>query len=143
MKKLVINVLDGRFIAAYNDEGLLVYFEVVQMPSEERVKLLFFSDKVFPSTNEMLLHITARNRGKVSFHAVPEDLSFERFWNDYGYKVGKKDRVSKLWSAMNEADKSKALLAIPRYKLWLSQRSIEMVYPETFLSQRRWENDYR
>jgi hypothetical protein len=74
---------------------------------------------------------------------IEEDLSFERFWNDYGYKVGKKERCQMLWRILSDADKSSCLKAIKKYNRWLLDKNIDRVYPETFLSQRRWENEFK
>lgn len=74
---------------------------------------------------------------------VPEDLSFERFWTDYNYKIGNKKRAEKLWCELTEADKITALNSIPKYLNFLQRKSnIERLYPETFLSQRRFENQF-
>ena len=79
---------------------------------------------------------------KVKITKQPEDLSFERFWNLYAYKVGKIDRCKKLWSALTDAEKSLNLRQIPKYNNWLSGKSIDKAYPSTWLSERRWENEY-
>jgi len=70
------------------------------------------------------------------------DLSFERFWNLYGYKVGAKDRVKKKWERLPEGEKILALGSIPRYRRFTEQKHIDMTYPETYIDQRRWENEY-
>lgn len=70
------------------------------------------------------------------------DYSFERFWNLYGYKVGNKDRVKKKWDRLPEGEKILALGSIPRYRRFTESKHIEMTYPETYIDQRRWENEY-
>jgi hypothetical protein len=75
---------------------------------------------------------------------IPEDLSFERFWNEYKNKVGNTKRAKKLWSELSEADKIKVFEAIPKYRSYLQRNpNLTMLYPETFLFQRRFENQYR
>ena len=74
---------------------------------------------------------------------VEADLSFDRFWNSYGYKVGKKQKAIKLWEAMTEEERVLCLKAVPKYRYWLAQKTnMEQKYPEGFLSERRWENTY-
>lgn len=80
---------------------------------------------------------------KVQVFPVPENLSFERFWDEYDHKVGKKVRAHKLWDALSDSDRLNCFKAIPRYKFWLAHKNIEKLYPETFLSQRRWENEFK
>ncbi len=82
--------------------------------------------------------------GRIKVTEMPPDLSFVRFWEVYGYKVGKKEKVIQLWQALSDEDRAKCLLKIPIYKQWLAQKpNMERLYPQTFLSQRRWENDFR
>jgi hypothetical protein len=81
--------------------------------------------------------------GKLKMESVPTDLSFEAFWNAYGNKIGKKTRSQELWKLLSDADKQAALIGVKKYKQWKHQNpSVQMLYPETFLSQRRFENEY-
>ncbi|MDD2962548.1 MAG: hypothetical protein PHQ65_12005 [Bacteroidales bacterium] len=74
---------------------------------------------------------------------VPQDLSFEAFWLRYNYKVGKKERAKKLWQSMTDDEHAAALLSIKKYNAYLiNHPTIERAYPETWLSQRRWENSF-
>ena len=70
------------------------------------------------------------------------DYGFERFWGLYDYKVGNKARVAKKWNALPEGERILALAAIPRYRRFAEQKKIDRVYPETYIDQRRWENEY-
>lgn len=93
---------------------------------------------------EMSGLLAQSNNAKITINAILEDLSFERFWEEYGYKIGKKSRVQLLWSNLSDKDKSKCLLALPRYNYFLAnQKGIARLYPETFLSQRRFENEFK
>lgn len=73
---------------------------------------------------------------------IPEDLSFARFWCDYDYKVGNKARAQKLYDELSDADKMLALRRIAIYDDFVKIKKIGKVYPETYLSQRRFENDF-
>ena len=74
---------------------------------------------------------------------VPQDLSFEAFWTRYNYKVGKKERAKKLWQSMTDDEHAAALLSIQKYNAYLiNHPTLERAYPETWLSQRRWENTF-
>lgn len=70
------------------------------------------------------------------------DTSFDAFWNAYAYKVGNKTRVQKKWNAMKVSERILAIGAIPRYKRFADSKKIERVYPETYIDQRRWENEF-
>ena len=74
----------------------------------------------------------------------PTDLSFNAFWDAYGYKVGKRERAMKLWASMSDADKTKCLRSIPRYNQWLASKfNMERLYPETYLHQARYHNEFK
>ena len=86
--------------------------------------------------------------GQIGFlalvEAVPQDLSFTAFWEKYGYKIGNKTRAMKEWTALNTADRIKCLRAIPQYHQYLKNKpNIDRLYPETFLHQRRFENQFK
>ena len=70
------------------------------------------------------------------------DVSFDRFWNQYGYKVGNKARAAKLWNALPEMERILALGAIAAQRRHSESRRTDMPYPETYLAQRRWENQF-
>ena len=85
----------------------------------------------------------ANSKGKIRLLQLPLDTSFETFWTQYANKVGKKERTTQLWKLLSDEDKSRALAGIKRYKNWLLQNpSVQMLYPETYISQKRWENEY-
>lgn len=71
---------------------------------------------------------------------VPISTEFKIFWDVYSYKVGNKKRAEAIWKKMNEADRVKALLAVPRYLAYLARRpQMDQAYAETWLAQERWE----
>lgn len=71
------------------------------------------------------------------------DTNFDTFWTMYANKVGKKERTQQLWKLLPDEDKHRALTGIKKYKNWLLQNpSVQMLYPETYISQKRWENEY-
>lgn len=82
--------------------------------------------------------------GAWDIQAVPQDLSFLVFWETYAHKIGDKTRTMKLWTALIEADRVKCLRAIPKYNQWLKLRpNMERLYPETFLKQERFRNEFK
>jgi len=75
---------------------------------------------------------------------VEQDLSFDVFWDRYDYKVGNKARARKLWDQLSNSDRMLAIRKIPVYDSFLiAKRNQDKVYPETFLSQRRFENNFK
>lgn len=86
----------------------------------------------------------ATNMVKFTVREVEQDLSFENFWNTYGYKVGNIPRTRKLWNALSDDEKIACFVGIRQYKYWLSLNSnTDHMFASTFLQQRRWENEYK
>lgn len=142
MEKFALTIAEGRYIIGFDEQQHLVFFHAETLPEDYRMHKRLLASGFFPLTKDHLLTLVQKNIGLMSLAGIQADLSFERFWSAYGNKVGRKDRAKKLWSLLSDTERNQVLLAIPRYKYWLSSRPIEMVYPETFLSQRRWENDF-
>ena len=75
-------------------------------------------------------------------HPVTPDLSFKKFWDTYGHKQGKKARAERLWKQLSLAEKAKAMAYIRTYDNFLyMNKGIAKAYPETYLNQKRWENE--
>jgi hypothetical protein len=127
-------------LAAY-ENGVLKSLEVVT-PGLTKTQVGWLKNTV-PADEQELPALT-NTYNFISIEKAPTDLSFNAFWELYAYKVGKKDRAIRLWQGLNEAERVKCLRSIPRYKMWLAQKqSIEMLYPETYLAQKRYENEFK
>lgn len=97
----------------------------------------------FPITLQRLNDMV-RKFPTIKAELVATDLSFENFWNSYDHKVGNKPRTLKLWDKMSDGQKLKALQTIPAYDYYLKVNpQIQRLYPETYLSQQRYETDYK
>ena len=70
------------------------------------------------------------------------DLSFACFWNTYAYKVGNKATVEKKWNALKPEDRLLALQGIVRQRRHSEPKHTDMPYPQTYIDQRRWENEF-
>ena len=73
-------------------------------------------------------------------NTTTQDLTFLRFWNAYGYKVGNKATVEKKWNALKPEDRLLALQGISRQRRHSESHKTDMPYPQTYIDQRRWEN---
>lgn len=130
---------DFECVFTYSENGLLKAFELrSEMSEKNHIAFLQYDF----SKQEALQKFASKNTNR-KLELVPEDLSFERFLETYNHKVGKKERAQKLWEALTTKEKITCLNTIPRYKAWLAFRNIETLYPETFLSQKRFQNEYR
>jgi hypothetical protein len=118
---------------------MLAGFEVEGFPTGEQLQWILSR---FPY-HESLLGELKRSLKQARIAKVEEDLSFDNFWNKYNYKVGNKKRAEKLWDQLSDADKAKVFTNINSYDNFLARRqNQEKLYPETYLSQRRFENSY-
>jgi hypothetical protein len=79
----------------------------------------------------------------VTMQLVPEDLTFERFWEEYGFKMGNKAKTERQYNELKEEEKVAIFKAIPKYLYWLSCGTVAQAMPSTWLNQRRWENDFK
>lgn len=70
------------------------------------------------------------------------DVSFERFWNLYGKKVGNKAGVEKKWGKLSWDERVMAIGCIGRMRRYYEKKGIDLPYPETYINQRRWENEF-
>ena len=72
------------------------------------------------------------------------EVSFEMFWDKYKKKVNQK-RCIPLWNKLSKTDKVKAYLGIDKYFKWLGRPDNQWrskLDPETYLRDRRWEDEY-
>ncbi|MDB9473478.1 MULTISPECIES: hypothetical protein [Nostocales] len=132
--------LDGECIIGFDQQRRVDFIELKGNFNE--IQYLFVFDKIIKLNEHEFIHFMEKYKG-ISLRKIKEDLSFERFYNCFANKVGNKKRAIKLWDAMTDGEKSECIASIPRYDRWLLQRqNIEKAYPETYLYQRRWENQF-
>lgn len=74
---------------------------------------------------------------------TPEPIGFTRFWDEYGYKVGKKACL-KLWEREGlERLTSQICQSIPAYDAHLAANPWKhKKHPHTFLNGAHWEDEY-
>lgn len=70
------------------------------------------------------------------------DVTFERFWNLYGKKVGNKAGVAKKWEKLSWEERVLAIGCIGRMRRYYEKKGLDLPYPETYINQRRWENEF-
>lgn len=66
---------------------------------------------------------------------------FEHFWKLYDYKKGKQKAYAK-WNKLSDADKQKAVDAIPAYKEDCARCKRDMQHPATYLYNHTFEDDF-
>ena len=130
--------IQGDVCFEFNPDGFLVSFNVNANISEDQLYWLLCRMPI----KEALIKDRLDNVENTKLSLVPDDLSFEAFWTAYMYKVGNKKRTEKLWNELDDGEKTKVFNHLPRYTYYLKTHTgISKAYPETFLSQRRFENE--
>lgn len=124
-------------VVEYNDSGSIIgltvnYGELEKVGIEHLVQHI-------PSKLVYLDHYRQLPNVKVS--EIPFDASFERFWDDYAVKAGNKQRSMRLWKALPEEERIKAIKNITVYDQFLLQNEgRQKKLPETYLNQQQWNN---
>jgi predicted HTH transcriptional regulator len=121
----------------YDFKGRLIFFEVAgdDLTDQQHSWLLgrvpLYETEVvkFKKFNEAF-----------NFDELPVDLSFDRFYDEYGNKKGKKVMAQNAWKKLSKTDKVKALLYIPKLKREKLLDNTAMPYPSTYLNQKYFEN---
>lgn len=145
MKQYVVtsNHYNGSLLFKYDEQALLIGFEIQAALSEEQRGYFF---KHLPLHSKTLLVDWVKKSPTMRVIEMQPDLSFENFWNTYGRfygsKVGDKTKCKKHWDKLSDADKTKALQNIQRYKQFCDTKGIDMVYAERYLSQDRFNNTF-
>jgi hypothetical protein len=131
--------LDGSIILTYNEQALLIGYLIEGKPTEKQRTWIMKSLSKFNSIDDVMIIVKSLKEGAIV--EKPLDLSFDYFWTKYNYKLGHKKRTKALWDKLIDSERTRALNALPKYDAFLKQKKgIDKAYPETYLSQCRWEN---
>ncbi|SCY94437.1 hypothetical protein [Flavobacterium caeni] len=125
----------------YSLKGLLVSFEILDGELTLKQINWLLDQKHFPFTE---LQIKAWGKMlKDNFEIVigEPDLSFDTAWEQYGYKVGKKE-AQDAWRKMSEANKVRFFLSIEPYKRYIARKQISPIYMVRYITKERYNDDY-
>jgi hypothetical protein len=145
----MISITNGKttIIRVSSEEGFDV-IKIDKQASIEQFAWLLRSLATFYEQGEALevaikstFALMKRKNKDLELIEVRTQVSFEEFWDRYGFKVGKKERVKKKWEAMDKEEQVKAYEYIRKYKMFLAERPhIQQKYPETYLNTAEWNN---
>lgn len=141
MKYLLSSKKNGDLASfSYNENGIIQQIQFHQELSEQQ--FLFLSTRAYKSSHlSFLLEMLLTKDQSAYLEEISPDLSFERFWETYDHKVGKKARVKKKWDSMPPEERVKALKHLKKYSYFLAQNpTIAKKYPETYLNAEEWNN---
>lgn len=129
------------FIFKYSLNGVLTAFEKNEGLTDKQ--RLWLYSAIFPET-EALMKLWISDPGmrkKFEVFKAPADLSFENLWNLYDNKV-KKVFAEKAYSKLNEAQRIKCFIHIPKYKERIVRTREAQAHLGTYLNQKYYEDEY-
>lgn len=142
MRKFLVQGPKYSAIIAYSDQGML---QNLDMSGVDRADAVAYFLAWVPKTIEFLeAYVNDTSRKLMKVTEIAPDLSFQAFWDAFDYKMGNRSRVEAAWAKMSTEDKNACMLSLKRYKTWKKLNpNIAHMYGETYLNQRRWENEYK
>ncbi|MDK7675083.1 hypothetical protein QP547_04570 [Weeksella virosa] len=126
---------NGLVSYTYNLKGWLIDFHL-DVSNIHIVTLNFFYDHLPKNLEQMKDWIANAKNFKVE--EVPADISFDRFWTEYG-KHGTKSVMMKRYNKLKDNEKISAILGIRIERRKKQKDQTAMPYAETYLNQKRWE----
>ena len=141
MKKYIIrsNKFYGELVLGYID-GKLVFFDISTVSNNAAMLVWIYEN--LPSTIAHLQAWPSKTKNSLVITEVPMLLTFDAFWKAYNYKVGSKIKTASLWNKLSEEKRTLALAKIEKYRQWTKGKGIDMVYPERYIKDERFENDF-
>ncbi|KAB2918708.1 MAG: hypothetical protein F9K23_00810 [Bacteroidetes bacterium] len=116
----------------------LIGFEI-QAELDEKQTNYFFNN--LPRTLGAAVAMTKNPGATMKLELMPQDLSFDVFYNQYGYKVGKQQAETQ-YKKLSDADKHRVIMSIRPYKRYLTRTGVAQVWPERFISRKYFETDW-
>jgi hypothetical protein len=123
----------GSIIFAYDETGFISKLEFKgELEEQHKMHVL----KNIPWRVEHLGHY----KTKTSYVAETTEITFVRFWDEYGNKKDK-ETAQKEWNKLTQAEQLKAIANIPRFKFDCHSRNVQLVYPCRYLSKKRFNDE--
>ena len=127
----------GAVVFGYSNEGFLVlYSNASEMTAQQQEWLL----NKLPVNIINISELAKVVKGKLE--EMPEDLSFDCFWESYGKKINKK-RCEPMFNKLDDVEKYRAISTIVPYKNYLKRSGWRgQADPEKYLKDRYFETNW-
>lgn len=137
MKKFILTSpkFSGQVTFGYNGDGHLVFFNN-EIPEPA---VIIWMKRYLPLSETELVEFKSKVHATVV--EVPEDLTFDRFWNLYDKKINRK-RAEPLFEKLAEADKMQAIMRIKAYQEYCHYKRRGIADPEKYLRDRFFDTDW-
>ncbi|MGV0854625.1 hypothetical protein ACTS95_08085 [Empedobacter brevis] len=136
-KKYIVtsDLFKGEVIYEYNLNGWLISFQ--NNAKDTVVGIAKFFYKNLPYTLDMMQEWLEKAKS-FKVEEVPADISFDRFWEEYG-KHGTKSVAKKKYEKLKPIEQLSAFLHLPKERDKKKLDGTAMPYAETYINQKRWE----
>lgn len=134
-KKLVLKIREIEINIVYDFDGRIKSFCFLGEYSEGQWKWCI---EHLPLVFGQHRNLKEKYKG-IQIQVINEDLSFERFWNLYENKVGKKQTADSIWKSMSDKAKIEALRYIVKFKNIYKAKNWDLPLGDTYLRGRYWE----
>ncbi|QNK63964.1 hypothetical protein H7F33_05585 [Pedobacter sp. PAMC26386] len=141
MKKYVLTSqnLTGSVIFGYDDAGLLVFYDAT--PAMITEKQLLAVLKNLPREAQDLQALA--DKTKCTLELLPEDLSFEVFWNKYDKKINRK-RCEPLYKKLDDTEKTACIRNIKPYEDYLYRTNFRgKADPDNYIKKEYYAVDWK
>lgn len=137
MKKYILTSpkFKGQVTFGYDHNGDIVFYSN-EIADEVVVKWM----KRFLPVDEDALE-WFKTKVQATIREVPEDLSFDRFWEIYDKKINRK-RAEPLYDKLTDAEKMLAIVKIKAYFDYCQIKKRGVADPEKYLRERYFETDW-
>lgn len=137
---------EGEIILEFHDNGQLKY---AQLPEVFDAKSLMFFASNFPVHINFIPFYKEHTGAKVV--EIPDDLTFDNFWNAFDKKIGPKEKARMYWEGekktitkrpLNDTDRAAVMRIVARYaSRFKGEKKEFQPHASTFLHQRYWESE--
>ena len=137
MKKYILTSpkFKGQVTYGYNDDGDIIFYNN-EIADPVVVKWM---KRFMPIDSAELERFRAKVHATIT--EVPEDLTFDRFWNQYDKKINRK-RAEPLFEKLNDAEKMQTIMRIKAYQEYCQCKHRGIADPEKYLRDRFFETEW-
>lgn len=142
MEKVILTSdnFSGEIILEYDFNGYLTKYENLADLSEAQQKFFYQN---FPSYGDLFNSLVEKAQS-IKVERIPADLSFNRIWDEYDYKIGKKDKTAQLWSKLSVTERIQVFQSLKHYDRYLAlKRGLDKQYLETYLRNQQYATDWK
>jgi hypothetical protein len=124
---------EGEVTFKYDLKGFLKAYENnAHLSDDQVIWLLTNLPKTLTDIDEM-----RKKKMTGTIKQVYKEITFEMFWNAYGYKEDKQD-AEKIWGKLTARERQEAYDYIPRYNKKIALSGLAKKYPKTYLRGKPW-----